>query len=238
MQIELTYKPKSPIIIEGFPSLGLVSTIATGFLIEHLNAKPIGKIWAKELEPMVAIHDKKVIEPIELYYVKKNNLIIINALTNAKGIEWEVADTILQLCKDLKAKELISIEGIGSSSEKAPKSFYYTNNSDNEKRLEKSGANPLKEGIASGVTAALMLKARSIKTSCIFAETHSQLPDSRAAAKIIETLDKLMDIKVDPKPLIKKAEEFEKKLKTLLNQTMTAKEEKAKKDEQTPSYFG
>ena len=42
-----------------------------------------------------------------------------------------------------------------------------------------------------GVSGALLLKAE-VPLSCFFAETHSSLPDSRAAAKIIEVLDKYL----------------------------------------------
>ena len=44
MQVVLTKKPKKVIIITGFPGFGLIGTITTEFLIEHLKALPIGKI--------------------------------------------------------------------------------------------------------------------------------------------------------------------------------------------------
>ena len=61
------------------------------------------------------------------------------------------------------------------------------------------------------------------------------MPDSRAAAKLIETLDKILGLKVDYKPLIKKAEEFEKKLKSLLQQSKTVINKKQQKE---LDYFG
>ena len=42
MKIVLTEKPKNAILIEGFPGFGLVGTITTEFLIDHLKAKKIG----------------------------------------------------------------------------------------------------------------------------------------------------------------------------------------------------
>ena len=44
MEIKLYKKPKSPLIIEGFPGFGLVGTIATEFLLEHLQTEQIVKI--------------------------------------------------------------------------------------------------------------------------------------------------------------------------------------------------
>jgi len=79
-----------------------------------------------------------------------------------------------------------------------------------------------------------LLKAKC-PMSAIFVETHSQLPDSKAAAKIIEILDKYLNLKVDYKPLLAKAEQFEDKLKTIVQQKNQAEEQKEKKE---LSYFG
>ena len=71
MEIELKKRPKNATIIEGFPGFGLVGTITTEFLIDHLNAERIGSIWLSEMDPVVAVHGKDIIEPIGLFYSKK-----------------------------------------------------------------------------------------------------------------------------------------------------------------------
>ena len=230
MNFELSKKPKNPIIIEGFPGFGLVGTISTEYLIEHLSAEKIGQINIEEAPPMVAIHQGKVIDPIGIYYSKRYNLVIIHAVTPVTGIEWKLASVIKELSQKLGAKEVISIEGVGGQS-KESNSYYYTNFS---KKLEKLGLNKLDEGIIMGVTGALLLK-KDLKLSCIFAETPSALPDSRAAAKIIEELDKYLGLKVDPKPLIEKAERFEAKLKGIIGKGRLATKERERKE---LSYLG
>src|SRR3989344_121198 len=215
MEYILNQKPKNPVIIQGFPSFGLVGTIATGFLIDHLNAKPIGEIVVKEVAPMLAIHKNTMIKPLEIYYDKKNNIIILNALMNVNGIEWAIAETILKLADDLKAKEIITLEGVASQEmTNQPKAFFYSTKC--SEKLKKNGLLELNEGVILGVTASLLLKNKTTGISCIFAETHTDLPDSKAAAKAIEVLDKYLGLKVDYKPLLKKAEEFETKLKGMM----------------------
>ncbi len=235
MEIKLKQKPKNPIIIEGFPGFGMVSTIATEFLIEHLNAKSIGKIWSEKLMPLVAIHNNKILQPLEIYYDKKDNIVILHALSKVSGLEWEISDMIKELARQLKAKEVISLEGVGSMDPKSNKTFYYSANEKRSKKFEKIGLKPLKEGIVIGVTGALLLKAENLPVSCIFAETHSNLPDSKAAAKIIETLDKYLSLKVDYRPLIKAAERFEGKIKGIMKQSKAAGSLKEKKE---LSYLG
>ena len=101
MQIDLKIKPKNPIVIEGFPGFGLVGTIATEFLLEHLQTEHIGHIFFEEMPATIAIHKNKVIDPISVNYSKKYNLVIIHAITSPTGIEWKMADTVLSICKQL-----------------------------------------------------------------------------------------------------------------------------------------
>ena len=233
MEVILNQKPKNPIMIEGFPGFGFVSTITTEFLIEHLNAKLIGRIDSDKLMPMVAIHNKNLLEPLGIYYDKSHNIIIFHAVTNMQGLEWEIAEKLTMLSRELKTKELISVEGVAAQSEEN-NAYCYACNEEIEKRFGKIKVEPLKEGIIMGVTAALLLKARC-PISAVFVETHSGLPDSRAAAKAIEILDKYLNLKVDYKPLLEKAEQFENKLKFLMEQQTKAQEQKDRKE---LSYFG
>ncbi|MBU1705099.1 MAG: PAC2 family protein, partial [Nanoarchaeota archaeon] len=95
MKIQLNKRPKSPILIEGFPGFGLVGTIATEFLIEHLGTEMIGKIMFDDLPPIVAIHDNKVVEPLGIFYNKKFNVVILHAVSASNGFEWDLADMII-----------------------------------------------------------------------------------------------------------------------------------------------
>lgn len=231
MEIEFKEKkPERPIIIEGFPGFGFVSTIATEYIIRHLNAKPIGRITSEKITPIAAIHKASVIYPLEIFYDSKTNVMIIQAVTPVEGLEWEIADTLIELAKETKAKEVISLEGVGSTKEKEtkePEVFFYSNKK--EKKFAEMKLKPLQEGIIVGVSGALLMKAENIPFSCFFVECHTNLPDNKAAAKLIEALDKYLGLTIDYKPLIERAKEFEEKLKGLLSsiaEVKTAKEEK------------
>lgn len=227
--IKLSKLVKNPLVIEGFPGIGLVSTITTGFLIEHLKCERIGTYYFEEVPPSMAIHQCKTVLPVGIYYNQKNNIVIIHAVTSPIGIEWKAADLVLELCKQIKAKEIITIEGIGSTEQEESKGFYFTNNTTNEQKLRKAGLDCLGEGIIVGVSAGVLLKNDTIPTTCLFAETHSNLPDSKAAAIVIQMLDSYLGLKVDYKPLLKQAAQLETKLKGLMEQTAKAKELKEKK---------
>jgi len=236
MEVKLWKKPKNVTIIEGFPGFGLVGTIASEFLIEHLKTEQIGKILFNDMPAMIAIHENKIVEPLGLFYNKEYNIVILHAITAATHYEWEMADTVKKLVSDLKAKEIISLEGVGSSEDSTEaRVFYYANDEKNAKLFEKAKIEALKEGIIMGVTGALLLRMDNVPISCIFAETHSNLPDSKAAAKVIEALDKYIGMNIDYKPLLEQAQKFEDKLKTILQKSQEAQEISDKKK---LSYLG
>ncbi len=237
MEIVLKEKPLNTTIVEGFPGFGFVGTIATEFLINHLDAKPIGYLHNKQAPPMAAVHEGRTRRALEIFYVKKHNLIIFHAISSVKGFEWDIADALLKIARGLKVKEIISLEGVGSPVMNTTSSIYFkTNNSAAMNKFSKIKLKPLKEGIIMGISGALMLNApKNIKTSFIFAEAHSKLPDSTAAAGIIKTLDAYLGLKVPYAPLLKQAVNFENKLKDLMQKGAAAVKEKEKKE---ISYLG
>jgi uncharacterized protein len=235
MELKLKEMPKNPVIIEGFPGFGLIGSIVTEFLIDHCDCQLIGKYWFEEQAATLAIHDEKVIHPIGIFYNRKNNILIVHSIASTSGIEWKAADLIIQLADMTKAEQLICVEGVGTTTETDTHAvFHYTNDDKIRKRLEAIQVKPLKEGIILGITSAIIIKT-DLPTCCLFAETHSAMPDSKAAAKIIEILDQYLGLKVDYKPLLKQAQKFEEKLKSLIEQGQEAVDTQEKKQ---MSYVG
>ena len=233
MEINLNQKPENPVIMHGFPGFGLVGSISTEFIINHLDMEEIGNIWLDDLPAMVAIHNEKVVQPIGIFYSEKHNLIVLHIVTVAKeNIEWKLADAINQMAEMLKAKEIVCIEGVKKAQDADDTDVYFhSNDKDRKNQMKEAGIKPLKEGVVVGVTSALLLKIKElIPLTCVFAETQSDFPDSKAAANVISTLDKYMGLEVDYKPLLESAQEFENKLKGILGKSAEmAKETQRKK---------
>jgi predicted ATP-grasp superfamily ATP-dependent carboligase len=235
----LKVKPKKgATIIVGFPGFGYVATIAAEYLIDHLKTHSIGEIWSPQLLPAAFVHEGRVIKPIEIFHNDKYNIVLIEALSNISGLEWEIADAVLELYKKISAKELICIEGVSAPpTNSEPQAFYYSNGVPN-KKFESLGLKQIKDGVIFGVAGSLLLKVRKdINASFIFVETHSDLPDSRAAAKAIQVLDGYLNLRIPYEPLLKRAEEFERKLQELVKKAQFAVATKKEKEAKLP-YIG
>ena len=203
--------------------------------INLLTPFSIGSIHSDKIPPMVAIHENKLVEPIGIYYVKSLNMVLLHVMTNVKGVEWEMGEILLELAKELDASDIISVEGVGTPvPNDEVNCFFFSNNDKARKKFASLKIEPLKEGIILGVTSTLLLMSER-NLSCIFVETHSNLPDSKAAAKAVEVMDKYLGLKIDYKPLLKQAEKFESKIKNLMEQGNVATNEQMKK---TLSYVG
>jgi len=229
--IDLKKKPKGVTLIQGFPGFGLIGTITTEFLIDTLKAELIGTVLFPDIPTMVAIHDGKLVNPIGIFYDKKTNLAILHVITSVAGIEWKLSEAIVDVAKQLDAKEIVSLEGVASpmaDGEPDARCFFYTTLGGSAARFQKSKTQVLKEGIIIGVTGALLIKEAK-NLSCIFVETHTGLPDSKAAAEIIKVLDVYLGLKLDPQPLLDQAQKFEQKLRGLMEQTKMAKDTQQKK---------
>lgn len=235
MQIVLREKiKKGATIIEGSPGFGLVGTIATEYLIDHLKAKQVGNLWSDKVPAIIAVHEGEIIEPFAIFYDEKNNIVILRSIATVEGLEWELADSALKLFKDIDANELICIEGIGGLEKVGePRAYHLSANERQKRKLDAIGVKQLNEGIIVGSAASLLSKVK--EAVFIFAESYSELPDSRAAAKIVEVLDHYLGLKVDYKPLIEKADKFERKVKELLFKSTMVRKTREKKE---GSYFG
>ncbi|MAG60695.1 hypothetical protein CL619_02805, partial [archaeon] len=213
VKLILNKKPKGVRIIEGFPGFGLIGTIVSEFLLDHLETEQVGFIEMDEVPAMIAIHNSKVIQPISLHYNKKYNLLLVHAINPGKGLEWKLADALLDLAKQLSAKEMICLEGVGAPNSKERVFYLAQNVSANRLKVLKKTCEPLQEGVIVGVTGALLTKRTNIPLLALFAEAQGNGPDSNAAAEIITALDAFVGFSLDPEPLHQKAKLFEGKLK-------------------------
>ena len=55
------------IVIAGFPSIGLVSTIVANYLIDALALKQIGSVKSSQLPALSVVHTMEPLSPVRIY---------------------------------------------------------------------------------------------------------------------------------------------------------------------------
>ena len=218
------------ILIEAFPTVGLVSSIAGHFIIEQLKLEEIGTISSRYFMPAAVIHNGMPSPPVRIYAGKKicgstgscdQIAVIISEFMPAVNIIKPVADKILSWAQEKKCSYIINFEGTHTLNPKKPKTFGVATTQKMKDILKKYNIEETQEGMITGITGVLLFEGARLKRDviCLLAEAHASYPDSRAAALLIETLDKILpEIEMDTKPLYKEAEEIEQKIRAFIKQ--------------------
>ncbi len=230
MEIKIVSKKptsKSPVIIQGFPGVGLVGSIATKYITEKLKVKQIGYIESPHLPPLSFIHEGDVYNAIRIYEIQNSNIIIITSeFPVPANLIYDLGDAITKWVKEIKGAQLICLEGINAQNPKeTPRVFGIDANV--KTPLPKS-LEPVKTGYILGVSAAVMLKCKDkkIRALCLMAESHANYPDGLAAASLLEKLREITGLDIDTKPLKKEAESFEDKIKQIIEKAKEIKTDK------------
>ncbi|MCP8308501.1 MAG: proteasome assembly chaperone family protein [archaeon] len=238
MQSKIYKEPelKDPYMVTGLPGVGFVAKLSADYLIKELKAELFEELYSPSFPPYVLIKKDGTVELLknELYYWKddklKNDLIIFTGNTQAISPEgqYEVTNEVLNRAEKFKVKKLFATAAYvtGRSVEK-PKVYGVTTEPELVEELKKYEVLLMDAGSISGTNGLIfgLAKLRKIQSICLLSETPGYmtpsgrvLTDVKSAQALLEVLSKMLDIKIDMKPLEKEAklaEEFVQKMEEL-----------------------
>jgi uncharacterized protein (TIGR00162 family) len=207
-----TVELKNPILVEGFPGLGMVGSIATKYLVKQLKAQKLAVLHSPHF-PYHVVVDKKGGARLlrgEFYYWKnetgENDFILLTGDSQSQTIEgqFEVANSILDFAEKKNVKTVITIGGYRNEVEGTPNVVAVSTNPVLLKKALDAKAVSSEAGTPIVGTAGLLLglaKFRKMDAVCLLGETRGYLPDPKTAKTVIEVLQGLLDVKVDLKGL-------------------------------------
>jgi len=258
---------KGATVIDGFPSVGLVSSIVANYLINFLKLEQIGIMDSVYFPTVSLVREAEPLNPVRIYAGEKISspdgdsdqvVAFISEFQPPPNLVKPIAHTMLDWAQEQRCKQLISPEGLvvdrtpeegeedevegggeGEAQEEEELVDVYGIGSTKRSRkvLESHDIALFMEGVITGVAGVLLNegKSRDFDVISLMAEAHPDYPDARAAAKVIETIDKmLLHIHLDAKPLYVEAEKIEGQLKSIHAQ---AKPTKPSKKAYAPSIY-
>src|SRR5271157_1652775 len=160
--------------IEGFPGAGLVGPMAISYIIDKLKLDYVGYMASSDFPPLVSIHKNVPMPPIRIYCSAKEKVVTIFAeFAVPLELVFPLSDAIYKFIKDNGISGIYSIGGIPVDK--------ITNNvfvlASTVKALstaQSSGLKPVSEGVATGVSALLLLNS-----------TFDKLPDMNIMVPIL-----------------------------------------------------
>jgi uncharacterized protein len=214
---------KNATVIAGFPSIGLVSTIAANYLIDALNLKQIGCVTSSQFPALSVVHTGEPLSPVRIYSGNQGSrekiVVFVSEFKPKPNLINGISEAIMTWANEKGCKLLISPEGMvveGKSSGLEEKVEAYAIGSTENARsmlMEKKIAQ-FKNGIIAGVSGVLLNigKQTNFNVISILAEAHPNYPDAKAAAAAINVMALLMGVEINVTPLYEESERIEKQL--------------------------
>ena len=215
---------KDAVVLEGSPELGLIGNILGWLLVEELKMRQIGYIDSKEFPPLAVLYKGIAIHPFRIYS-SEGIVLFLSDFIIPPTVSYDMSNAIVDWMEKNNSKELITFNSMVVM-EKSDSVAAAANSEDALKRLGDLELPILPFGNVNGLSGSLLTRTatKDIPASCLFAEVLNQYPDPRAAASLVNVLNKMLNIKVNAEPLLKEAEEIEERLKELANRVQNEPE--------------
>ena len=240
---------KGATIIDGFPSVGLVSSIAANYLIKVLNLEQVGIMDSESFPTVSLIRDSRPLSPVRIYAGEKGRrgdqiVAFISEFQPPAPLIRPIAHTLVKWAIDQRCRMIVSPEGlvidpeVRDTADISDTVFGIASTPAAREMLKENSIRSFEEGVISGVAGVLLNEGRKhdFDVLTLLAEAHPDFPDARAAALVLEAIDRiLLGIEFDAKPLFEEAQRIEEHIKAIQKQATTRKESK---DAPRPAMYG
>ncbi len=217
------------ILIDGFPSVGLVSSIVANYIIDSLKLEQIAIVDSPYFPALSLVRDNIPLSPVRVYGgAVKDELkvaVFVSEFQIPVNLLKPLASLMLDWADEQKISTVVSPEGL-IQEKKEEVDVYAVASTEYARRKLPDYVLNFEEGVITGVTGVLLTEGRKRSTDVIalLAEAHPDYPDARAAAKIVEVLNHMFrGVKIDPKPLYEEAEKIEKNISQIRKQAKEVK---------------
>jgi uncharacterized protein len=240
---------KGATIIDGFPSVGLVSSIAANYLIKVLNLEHVGIMDSEYFPTVSLIRDSKPLSPVRIYAGEKGRrgdqiVAFISEFQPPASLIRPIAHSLVKWAMDQRCKMIVSPEGLVVDPELRDTAdisdvvFGIASTPSARELLKENNIRTFEEGVISGVAGVLLNEGRKhdFNVITLLAEAHPDFPDAKAAALVLEAIDRiLLGIEFDAKPLFEESQRIEDHIREIQKQAVVRKDSK---EAPRPSMYG
>ncbi|HTW55020.1 MAG TPA: PAC2 family protein [Thermoplasmata archaeon] len=248
------------IVIDGFPSVGLVSSIVANYLIDTLQMEQIGIVESPAFPTVSLVRNGSPQHPVRIYAGRPpadragrgadKIVAFVSEFHPAPAIIHPLAIAILDWVQEQRCSLLVSPEGLVADVDprarpgKPPrpgdvKVYGIASTTKARDLYIDPNTLPFTEGVITGIAGVLLNEGRrrGFDVLTFLAESQSDYPDARAAAKVIETINRiLLRTPLDAVPLYAEAERIERQLLTIQRRAAERSRPEAAAPSSQPMY--
>ncbi len=229
------------IVIDGFPSVGLVSSIVANYLIDTLGMEQIGIVESPSFPTVSLVRDGNPQHPVRIYAgrppadrggrIADRIVAFVSEFHPPPNLVHPLSTAILDWVQEQRCALVVSPEGlvVERPSRPAPRhpgkgqnprlsdvKIYGVASTRKARELYiEPNMSLFTEGVVTGIAGVLLNEGRrrGFDVLTFLAEAQADYPDARAAAKVIEAINSiLLRTPLDPVPLYHEAERIEQQL--------------------------
>ncbi len=224
---------ENPVLITSFPGIGLVGTIATAHYIMELNLEAIGIVDSRLLPPVASLFEGVILPPVRVYQSTDLEFVLIHSdVPIIPQAAVDISRKIVQFAAEINARRVYSFAGVATFEDKKRVFAAATTKELLEEVREYTEI--FKTGTISGIAGSIMNECVAAKMPgvVLLGETSGFNPDPRAAASLLEAVNRIMSWNVSVEKLLKEAEMIEAQMQRLAEQARMHEEKK----EEFPMY--
>jgi len=229
LEVHFTKKPslKNPTLIAAWPGMGMLARMSVDYLIQQLDAKQFAEIRS----PSNDIYFKEGIGEINQYKhrffyskTKQGDLIFCGGEIQPQSLSaiQSLANQVLDVAKEFGAKRVYTFAAVPNPSDVKPRVFGVVNKPELKEFLKQNGIQLVSgDGRIMGLNGLLIgiAKQRELEGICLLCEIrYLDIPQPRSVQSVLNSLTKILGIKIDLSELEHKAEDMEQKIEQIREQ--------------------
>lgn len=196
---------KEPVLVIGFPGPGLVGMISASRMIDGLNMKLIGAIRSPLIPPITPFFGGTLRLPVRIHASDDAQVLTVISEV-ALGLEtiYFVAGKVLDWATEKGVKKVVCLEGIGVQQREGKPEVFGAAEPHLLEELEKVSVPRVDKGFVAGIAGAILNECliRNLDGYCLLVTATSEVPDPEAAASILSTINRFLDLDISIQPLV------------------------------------
>ncbi len=215
-------------VIIGFPSLGLVSSIATNFLSRELKMDLIGGFASAQFPPYCILQNGEPMPQVRVFSASRESdpektgvggccrvSIITSEFLPKPEQHYDIAMAILDWIVGNGISTVITLDGIPMFTPGEYGLIAAGSTEHARSLIDEYGMEHFNDGMVRGISGLLLYECsvKGIDVISLMGTAKSELPDPFGAAKLLEPITKMLpEVNVDTEPLYAEAEELNKRI--------------------------
>jgi uncharacterized protein len=210
----------SPVLITGFVGAGIIGSIAASRIIEHLGMKEIAAVRSRYIPPATVFDEGRLRHPFRIHATDDGKVCVAlcEVPLRSDGL-YDIASGLLDWAEQNGVREVVVMDGVPVPG--APSEYKTFCAAEGEKcsALKNKGLRIIEQGLITGIAGSILNEClvRKVTGIAVLTTANANIPDPEGAANLIESLNRIYDLKVDVQKLKEEAEKIKERLKDIVD---------------------